>query len=479
MARCSIPRLFVAVVVTFSVFFFFIVYLDLLPEHSDSDPPKEAFHDPKNEDVSSILNSEKKKENVFLPPEPHTNLPIIVWWTKFVPTQRRKRKCPKGTCLVTLSRTELTNPVNEVSAFIYYGSDFDLNDLPLPRKPQHMWALLHEESPKNNWLMAIDHGISLFNITSTFSRYSHYPLHLHYLHTFKKHLLQPIRTPASLKSKNGLAPVVYMQTACGAPSARDSYVRNLMKYISVDSYGGCLHNKNLPNHLVNPLTFGSEEILDLVGKYKFVLSFENAVCHDYFTEKFWRPLYAGSVPVVRGSPTIRDWDPSGNHPSMILADDFQSPKDLADFLLSLDKNDEDYERYLSFKRDGVTNKRLLDHYHAREWGVDGELEAGETEERMNFIDGFECFVCDTLHERRKSHDNSMMVANNSHFQCLSPRSWVKHSDLNSEERDNLNVWTSTEKSAKKTAKVVVDLIGQGADQKRLNEALKYEIYMIV
>ena len=27
-----------------------------------------------------------------------------------------------------------------------------LEDLPLPRKPNHVWALSHEESPKNNIL---------------------------------------------------------------------------------------------------------------------------------------------------------------------------------------------------------------------------------------------------------------------------------------------------------------------------------------
>jgi hypothetical protein len=43
------------------------------------------------------------------------------------------------------------------------------------------------------------------------------------------------------------------------------------------------------------------DILQLVGKYKFALAFENAVCRDYITEKFWRPLKVGTVPIVYGS----------------------------------------------------------------------------------------------------------------------------------------------------------------------------------
>lgn len=52
------------------------------------------------------------------------------------------------------------------------------------------------------------------------------------------------------KQKNALlrdiSAVLYMSSNCDTPSYRDSYVRELMKYIKVDSYGKCLHNKQLP-----------------------------------------------------------------------------------------------------------------------------------------------------------------------------------------------------------------------------------------
>lgn len=59
------------------------------------------------------------------------------------------------------------------------------------------------------------------------------------------------------------------------------------------------------------------------------------------TEKLFRPLHVGSVPVYRGSRFARDFVPD-NH-SIIMADDFDSPKDLAEFLLKLNDNDEEYE----------------------------------------------------------------------------------------------------------------------------------------
>lgn len=65
---------------------------------------------------------------------------------------------------------------------MFYGSNFDLIDLPLPRNGLiHDWALLHEESPKNTPALSHIEALELFNFTATFSRNSHFPLTLQYL----------------------------------------------------------------------------------------------------------------------------------------------------------------------------------------------------------------------------------------------------------------------------------------------------------
>lgn len=51
-------------------------------------------------------------------------------------------------------------------------------------------------------------------------------------------------------------------------------------------------------------SMNSEEFLKILAQYKFSLAFENAVCRDYITEKLWRPLVVGSVPVYYGSPAV-------------------------------------------------------------------------------------------------------------------------------------------------------------------------------
>ena len=48
-----------------------------------------------------------------------------------------------------------------------------------------------------------------------------------------------------------------------------------------------------------------KEFYQLAAKYKFTLAMENAVCNDYITEKIWRPLQLGSVPIIFGSPKVK------------------------------------------------------------------------------------------------------------------------------------------------------------------------------
>ena len=393
---------------------FLSVLLNLLGSELLSLSPRELQMIVAGEDFIDSPGAIGRKVPVFLSPEgQNSRTPIVVWWTPFTGDRRIEKKCRLGSCLFTHSRTEQNN--TRTKAFVYYGTDIDWKDLPLPRRDDQLWALLHEESPKNNWILASDGGISLFNLTSTCSRYSSYPLTTQFLHKLEW-LEAPVEVETHRKSSDGLGLVMYLQSDCNPPSDRDSYVRELAKYVSVDAYGKCLHNRDLPEHLVDPLTFSSEEILSLVSKYKFTLAFENARCHDYVTEKFWRPLYAGSVPIVLGSPTIRDWAPT-NH-SIIVAGDFENPQELAKYLQYLDQNDREYERYLEFKRTGVTNPLLLGTLRVREWVVD------YIEQGINFIEGFECYVCDRVHQILQLESEGVasphLVASGNHYNCVMP-----------------------------------------------------------
>ncbi|KAM8848923.1 GDP-fucose protein O-fucosyltransferase 4 [Synchiropus picturatus] len=349
-------------------------------------------------------------------------LPILLWWSgglfPHFPGDTERIDCAKSSCLATSNRK--VQRYRRTASIIFYGTDFRAYEAPLPRLRHQTWALFHEESPMNNFVLSHAPGIRLFNYTATFRRESDYPLSLQWLPSLS-YLLQP--AALSLQRKNqlrreGLAPVLYLQSHCDVPSDRDRYVRELMKHIQVDSYGKCLNNRPLPAHLEDTSTATGEEqgFMSFVARYKFHLAMENAVCPDYMTEKLWRPLHQGCVPVYRGSPSVADWMP--NDHSVIVIDDFASPKALADFLTFLDENDAEYSRYLEFKNpELVTNTRLLEALHSREWGVNDMS-------KPNYLNGFECFVCDQENERlakaKERRPPQARMANNAHMGCPLP-----------------------------------------------------------
>ncbi|KAM9196999.1 GDP-fucose protein O-fucosyltransferase 4 [Dugong dugon] len=320
------------------------------------------------------------------------DLPVLLWWSPGLfphfPGDSELIECARGACVASRDRRVRGDP--RTRALLFYGTDFRASAAPLPRLAHQSWALLHEESPLNNFLLSHAPGIRLFNLTATFSRHSDYPLPLQWLPgtAYLRRAALPLQERAEWR-RRGYAPLLYLQSHCDVPADRDRYVRELMRYIPVDSYGKCLHNRELPTpRLQDTATATTEdpELLAFLSRYKFHLALENAICDDYMTEKLWRPMHLGAVPVYRGSPSVRDWMPN-NH-SIILINDFESPQKLAEFIDFLDKNDEEYMKYLAYKQPGgITNQFLLDSLRHREWGVNDPL-------LPNYLNGFECFVCD-------------------------------------------------------------------------------------
>ncbi|XP_025933968.1 alpha-(1,3)-fucosyltransferase 10 isoform X2 [Apteryx rowi] len=351
--------------------------------------------------------------------------PILLWWSPLTGETGRLGQCGEDVCFFTVNRTYQHHQMTR--AFLFYGTDFSVDSLPLPRKGHHDWALFHEESPKNNYKLFHEPTITLFNHTATFSRYSHLPLTTQYLEGVE--VLKSLRYMIPLQKKNSLrkrlAPLVYVQSDCNPPSDRDSYVRELMCHIEVDSYGECLHNRDLPQHLRNPAAMDDGNFYKILAQYKFILAFENAICEDYITEKLWRPLKLGVVPVYYGSPSVVDWLPSNK--SAILVSRFSHPRELAHYIKALDTNDREYEAYLEWKLKGdISNPRLLTAMKERKWGVQDITQD-------NYIDTFECMVCKRVWENIRRKEKGWLPqswnAQVNHLSCPKPEAfWFSSSD---------------------------------------------------
>ncbi|CAL1273112.1 unnamed protein product [Larinioides sclopetarius] len=349
------------------------------------------------------------------------NLPAIIWWSDLLYPHEKNAKeitCESGSCVSYKKRKYVDK--NVMVAYIFYGTDFAGQNLPLPRESNHIWTLLHEESPANNFIFSHPSGIKLFNYSATFSRESDFPLTTQFIPSIE-YLTKRKPVPIKLKNKlrkNGFAPILYLQSHCNVASDRDNYIKHLMNYISIDSYGKCLHNKELPPHLISTDTHNDEELFSFISQYKFHIAFENAICNDYMTEKLFRALHVGSVPIYKGSKSVKDWLPANK--SVIIVDDFNHPSELADLVLKLDQNDSLYNEFLQFKETGIESEFLGDYLLKRKWGVNDP-------DKLDFITGFECFICDKI----QKPSSASSIANPRHMNCPQP-----HQSIWSEETIN-------------------------------------------
>ncbi|KAF7285698.1 hypothetical protein GWI33_010193 [Rhynchophorus ferrugineus] len=342
----------------------------------------------------------------------------IIWWTNLIPGKDRVIKCMydkfPSQCMVTNNRL-ITN-IKQPLGILFYASHIKNYDLPLPKTPNALWAIYHEESPKNYASLLYEPIQRLFNLTATFSYSSDYPLTLQYLKDLKSLTDKTYFIEVREKNKylEFLSPVLYIQSDCDTFSDRDVLIKELMQYVDIDSYGSCLNNKGFPIELnnINLSDLYNEQLMRFIGKYKFVISFENALCDDYITEKLWRPLIVGSVPVYLGSPTVELWLP--NNSSAILVKDFGNMRMLGDYINKVNEDDTLYDSYLSHKLySKVDSTRLQAALNKR---------LSEEHEILNF----ECFVCLNLHSRTGIIKNTDNIYN-----CEKPvNHWSSYWDSN-------------------------------------------------
>lgn len=125
---------------------------------------------------------------------------------------------------------------------------------------------------------------------------------------------------------------------CGANSNRDALIGEMKKVLrEVDVYGKC------------GISCPVQDCRQYLGtKYKFLFAFENSLCQDYITEKFFDSIRVGVVPVTYG---LGDYTQIAPPHSYINALDFPNIQTLSNYLKYLDKNDEAYLKYFHWKMD--------------------------------------------------------------------------------------------------------------------------------
>mmetsp|Transcript_15608 Transcript_15608/g.25858 ORF Transcript_15608/g.25858 Transcript_15608/m.25858 type:complete len:520 (+) Transcript_15608:107-1666(+) len=153
--------------------------------------------------------------------------------------------------------------------------------------------------------------------------------------------------PISEKTDEALAAAFISN--CGASNGRLQWLKGLMENgVKIHSYGACLRNKQEPPS--NKWRFNAK--VDLARKYRFTIAFENSDEPYYVTEKPYQALIAGSVPIFMGGSNMEHFFPTRD--SFIQVRDFETPKALAEHILALAANEEEYQNRLAWKTQGTT-----------------------------------------------------------------------------------------------------------------------------
>ena len=140
--------------------------------------------------------------------------------------------------------------------------------------------------------------------------------------------------------KRHLAAVI---SNCDDSYGRLKLLRQLQSFgVKVDIYGSCS-----PNNLQCPGRMANECYKMLEEKYFFYASFENSMCKDYVTEKLINIFRYSMVPVVINGANVSQ--PSSYLKAYINGGDFQSVRDLAEFLIDIASDEEKYKSFFTWK----------------------------------------------------------------------------------------------------------------------------------
>jgi alpha-1,3-fucosyltransferase len=263
------------------------------------------------------------------------------------------KNCSVSNCIATNNRSML----NEHDAIMFHTwYDLKMNDLPWYRFP-HQRYIMYRTGPPTFLPKSVLSPLPphFFNWTFTPRRIS--DIHsnqngdLRFIpHSLDRQLKGKYEDEENLENFHGInitgksimvAWFASHQSPEGIP--REDYVHELQKYVRVDVYGA-------RGNFSCPISFNFESKAcdELLKKdYLFYLAFENSFCPEYVTEKLFRPLRAGAVPIVLGGAHYSQYAPPHSY---IKALDYNSPKELADYLIQLEKNRKLYARYFEWRK---------------------------------------------------------------------------------------------------------------------------------
>ena len=194
------------------------------------------------------------------------------------------------------------NDTHSADALVFNGADLLKN----PQKflgsngkivDQQKYVFFSLESPINLNYRALRNLDSTFDWTMTYQIGSDILVPYGRIKPSKGRKI-PLVTEKELKRKKIATAMI---SHCPTYSQREEIIKQMQRYINVDVYGTCGPLACGTRTTIGTLT--SKNLTECDAKiktYSFFLAFENSLCEDYVTEKMYRALQLGVIPVVLG-----------------------------------------------------------------------------------------------------------------------------------------------------------------------------------
>ncbi|KZS21877.1 putative Alpha--fucosyltransferase C [Daphnia magna] len=258
--------------------------------------------------------------------------------------------CPISNCFLTYNTSFL--PPQDFDAIMIHPSTQRIPHNFKNRRPDQIFLMFNNEPPAHlprymemfdnyfNWTMTYRTGSTFHLKYGEIIPLDSAPTTMDQAMAMRQEMMRSGINPA--KGKTKLA--VWFVTNCNAESNREAYVSIMQKYTTIDifsSAGKCGGRDECPRIKNRSVCY------NLIEKsYKFYLSFENSICEEYVTEKFFEMMNRNIVPVVLGGA---DYAAIAPPHSYINALDY-TPRQLAEYLKELDRNDTLYAEYFWWKK---------------------------------------------------------------------------------------------------------------------------------
>jgi len=204
--------------------------------------------------------------------------------------------------------------------------------------------------PMYKWNPINNYDITLGSLEDS-NKVINLPLFVYYIHAnnFLDRLIhRPIRTTVPPK-------FCCFIVSNGDCMARNKMFNMLSRYKRVDSYGG--FKNNMGQTLKH--NYWTQEYLNFISNYKFIICFENSKFGTYSTEKIVNPYLANIIPIYWSSHKIKD---TLNPESMLFLEDERDETyiRLINRVVELDRNP---EKYLEYVNRPVFNEMNLKHWN--------------------------------------------------------------------------------------------------------------------